>query len=225
MKKRLFRSFAAGVFGLLTLAGVAVALSQKKPLFPLFDPGSEKVIDYSKYGEFNQVGTSQYRYYIRERESLARAVGEGIYPNVTGLLKDPLYQKFKYEGKLEGSLWDFVNTDDVQANFYRWASAQEQPGVKQFYAGDMLERSGHLVQAIKAYQACVVHFPKTAGSTFWKTPWYIGPTSLDRVAFLTRQNPDLGIRLEGGRVRVKNGFDDDVHNDVIEIDPGKIVAI
>ena len=195
---------------------------RNRATFTLFDPGQENVVDYDKYGEFTNVGTAQYRYLIRDREGLAKAVGEGIYPNVTGLLKDPNYQKFKYNGKLEGSLWDFVNTDDLQANFYKWASAQEQPGVKQFYTADMLERSGLLTQAVKAYYACVVNFPKTAGSTFWKTPWYIGPTSLDRVAYLTRQHPELGMKLVGGRVRIRNGFDDDLHNDIFEIDPGKI---
>src|SRR4029077_1766793 len=183
------------------------------------------IVDYEKYGVFTGTGTSQYRYVIRDREGLSRAVGEGIYPNVTGLLKDPAFQKAQYAGRLEGSLWDFVNTDDVQANFYKWASSQEQPGVKQFYTADMLERAGLLTQAIKAYYACAVHFPKTAGSTFWKTPWYIGPTALDRVDYLTRTHPELGMRLAGGRIRIRNGFDDDLHNDVFEIDPCRIVEL
>jgi hypothetical protein len=193
--------------------------------FTLADPGLEKIVNYEKYGEFTYVGQPQYRYLIHDREGLARAVGEGIYPNVTGLLKDPGYQKAQYSGRLEGSLWDFVNSEDIQANFYKWASSQEQPGTKQFYVADMLERGGLLVQAVKAYYACVVHFPKTVGNTFWKTPWYIGPTALDRVAFITRTHPELGMRLQGGRVRIKNGFDDDIHNDIFEIDPGKIVAV
>jgi hypothetical protein len=200
------------------------ASTKSKEVFSLFDPGREKVVDYEKYGQFTNTGTAQYRYVIRDREGLAKAVGEGIYPNVTGLLKDPNYQKFQYAGKLEGSLWDFVNTDDVQANFYKWASAQEQPGVKLFYTALTLEKANLLTQAVKAYYACVVHFPKTAGTTFWKTPWYIGPTALDHVAYITRTHPELGMRLIGGRVRVKNCFDDDVHNDVFEIDPGHLVS-
>ncbi len=203
----------------------AAPLQNSKPLFPLSDPGKEKIVDYPKYGTLTEVGTSRYKYLIRDRNGLATAVGEGIYPNVASLLKDPHYLRFKAEGKLEGSLWDFVNTDDLQANFYRWSSAQEQPGVKQFYAADMLERSGHLVQAIKGYQAAVMHFPKTAGNTFWKTPWYIGPTALDRISYLTRIHPELGMKQEGGRVRIKNTFDDDIHNDIFEVDPGKIVSV
>jgi hypothetical protein len=213
------------LFCMTALAGVLCAAAKGEPLFQLHDPGSEKVVDYTRYGEFTHVGAPQYRYLIRDRAGLAKAVGEGIYPNVNSLLKDPMFQKFKYNGKLEGSLWDFVNTDDIQANFYRWASAQEQPGVKQFYAGDMLEKAGLTVQAIKAYQSCVVHFPKTSGSTFWKTPWYIGPTALDRISYITRTQPELGMRLEGGRVNIRNCFDDDVHNDIVETDPGKIITL
>src|SRR5205085_2922598 len=33
----------------------------------------------------------------------------------------------------------------------------------------------------------------------------------------------LGMHLEGGRIRIRNRFDDDPHNDQYEIDPGKIV--
>jgi hypothetical protein len=229
MKNRIYRSVLLACACLSLRLGAEArppdAPKNAGPLFALFDPGKETVVNYEKYGSFTNVGTPQYRFVIRDRDGLAKAVGEGIYPNVTGLLKDPSFQKFQYSGKLEGSLWDFVNTDDIQANFYRWASAQEQPGVKQFYTGEMLERAGQLLQAIKAYYACAVHFPKTAGSTFWKTPWYIGPTALDRVAYLTRQHPELGMRLVGGRIRIKNCFDDDVHNDVFEIDPGKLVAV
>jgi beta-glucuronidase len=87
----------------------------------------------------------------------------------------------------------------------------------------MLERGGLFTQAIKAYQSAVVHFPKTTGNTFWKTPWYVGPTSLDAVSFLTRHHPELGMKLEGGRIRILNRFDDDPHNDVYQIDPGQIV--
>src|SRR5258706_146210 len=103
-----------------TPAPLHTTASPSKPQFTLFDPGQEKVVDYEKYGQFTEVGTPKYRYLIRDREGLGRAVGEGIYPNVTALLKDPAYQKAQYAGKLEGSLWDFVNTDDPQINFFKW---------------------------------------------------------------------------------------------------------
>jgi hypothetical protein len=223
--KPIFRSAPVLLSCLLGMTGGVLYAAQSDALFELYDPGTEKVVNYNRYGEFTHAGTAQYRYLIRDREGLAKAVGEGVYPNVTSLLKDPMYQKFKYNGKLEGSQWDFANTDDTQAGFYKWASAQEQPGVKQFYTGDMLEKSGLTAQAVKAYQACAIHFPKAAGSTFWKTPWYIGPTALDRIGYITRTQPELGMRLQGGRIRIQNCFDDDVHNDVVQVDPGKIVSI
>jgi hypothetical protein len=197
---------------------------EEKPAFTLFDPGTDNIVDYEKYGVYTNLGTAQYRYLIKDREGLSKAVGEGVYPNVLGLLKDPNYQKALYDKSLEGSVWDYVNSDNVQFNFFKWASNHDQPaGLRQFYIAQMLERAGLFAQAVKAYQACVVHFPKTIGNTFWKTPWYVGPTAMDSMAFLTRKYPELAMRLDGGRVRIKNRFDDDPHNDVYEIDPGKVV--
>jgi len=206
----------------LLLSGAPLAAEES---FHLNDPGLESIVNYPKYGDFNGVGTSDYHYYIKDREGLSRAVGEGIYPNVTGLLKDPAFQKMQYEKKLEGNVWDFVTADDPQAGFYKWASNHdEQGGLKQFYAAMQLERAGLYEQAVKAYYAVVVNFPKVHANTSWKTPWYVGPTSLDSVAYLTRQHPELKMRLEGGRIRIRNRFDDDPRNDVFEINPGHIVS-
>jgi beta-glucuronidase len=192
--------------------------------FHLNDPGLEAIVDYQKYGDFRNRGTPDYQYVIRDREGLARAVGEGVYPNVTGLLKDPAFQKMQYEKKLEGNVWDFVGTDSPQIGFYKWASNHDEPGgLKQFYAAMQLENAGLYAQAIKAYYAVVVHFPKVYANTSWKTPWYVGPTALDHVAYLIRKHPELGMQLRGGRIRIRNRFDDDPRNDIFEIDPGKIV--
>jgi beta-glucuronidase len=220
-------SYLASLVILGGLAAFTSAASKDKAetAFKLNDPGTEKIVDYEKYGTITNLGTPQFRYLIKDRENLAKAVGEGIYPNVTGLLKDPAYEKAQYNKELEGSVWDFVNTENLQLNFFKWASNHDQPaGLRQFYIAQMLEKAGLIGQAIKAYQACVMHFPKTTGNTFWKTPWYIGPTALDSISYLTRQHPELGMRLEGGRIRIRNRFDDDPHNDVYEIDPGKIVS-
>lgn len=197
-----------------------------RPAFELFDKGSERIIDYEQYGTFSNIGTEQYRYYIKNREGLAKAAGEGVYPNVKGLLKDPDYQKAKYNSELEGSVWDYVNTDDLRLNFFKWASNQDQPaGLKQFYIGQILERAGLREQAVKAYHAAVVHFPKAIGSTFWKTPWYVATSAMDRISYLTRRYPELGMKLVGGKIRIQNRFDNSAHNDVFLIDPGKIVDV
>ncbi len=211
------------------MASFALILMGSLPLkaaeeFTLNDPGVERIVTYEKYGEFSHLGTPDYHYYIKDREGLARAVGEGIYPNVTGLLKDPAYQKMQYEKRLEGNDWDFVNSDNAQANFFKWSSIHDQPpGLKQFYSAMMLEKAGLYTQAVKAYYATVVHFPKASGNTSWKTPWYVGPTALDSIAYLTRHHPELGMQLVGGRIRIRNRFDDDPRNDVFEINPGRIV--
>jgi len=212
---------------LLLIGGVLTAarIARAEGSFTLYDPGTEAVVDYEKYGVFTNVGTAQFRYLIRDREGLSRAVGEGIYPNVTALLKDPAFVQARYNGNLEGPVWNYVNTEDSQLNFFKWASSHEPLGTRQFYTGEMLERAGLLTQAIKAYYACVVNDPKAIGSTFWKTPWYVGPTALDRVAYLTREHPELGMYLKGGRVRIHNRFDDNPNNDIFEVDPGQLILL
>ena len=158
---------------LVFLASCAEAMAEK-PTFTLADPGTEEIVDYSSYGEFVGAGTENYRYIVRDPAGLSRAVGEGIYPNSASIFKDPQYIKFKKEGKLEGSHWDFINTKDYQANFYKWATTSESRGVKLFYAALALERAGHYIHALKAYYAIVVHFPHSIGWTYWHTPWYVG---------------------------------------------------
>ncbi len=209
---------------LLTLSFLfSASITIGAPLFTLSDPGKEAVVDYEKYGKFISIGTADYKYKILNSQGLKSAVGEGIYPNTMSLLKDPQYMKFLSEKKLEGSHWGFVNTDDCQANFYKWASCSEEPGVKQYYTALALEKAGLIQQAIKAYYNVVVCYPKSTGMTYWKSPWYIGPVAIDKINFLTRENPGLGIKLVGASIKVKNKFDDNLRNDVFSINPGKIV--
>ena len=117
----------------------------------------------------------------------------------------------------DGSVWDFVNSDDIEAQFYKWATNQDQPaGLRQFYVAQMLQKSGHLAQAVKAYYAVAVHFPTTIGLTFWKTPCYpAAKASLDMVARGSRVNIlNWGYVWKARAARlVENRFDDDVHND------------
>ena len=49
-------------------------------------PGVQGPVPYDSYGQFEDTGTPRYRYAMKDRAGLAKAVGEGIYPNVTGLL-------------------------------------------------------------------------------------------------------------------------------------------
>ena len=208
------------------LAGCGLSNSlDEAPSFKLADKGSVGIIDYSKYGIFEGVGTKDYSYIIEDQAGLSKVVGEGIYPNSSSILRDPEYKEFKSSGKLKGKHWDFINKPEYQANFYKWATAPEDRGVKLFYTAFALEKSGHIKQAIKAYYALCVNFPKTIGWTYWHTPWYVGQVSIDKIRFLCRQYPQLGWKLEGGYIFVKNGYDDNVRNDIFIVDPGRIVQV
>ena len=189
----------------------------------LSDAGTEDIIDYRKYGDFKNVGTDRYRYVAKDPEELAEAAGEGIYPNTSGVIWDQRYHEVKKEGRLEGNHWDFVNTDDLEANFYKWTQAPEPMGVRLFYTALTLERSGLLRHAIKAYYAIVVYFPKVVGWTYFHTPWYIGQVAIDRIEYLLRHNPELEMELRGARIFVKNGFDNSISNDKFIVDPGQII--
>ena len=142
-------------------------------------PGTEEFVDYEKYGEFENLGTDKYKYTIKDHAGLKEASGEGIFPNVADVYKNPEYKKLKREKKLDGDKWAFVNTMDTQANYYKWATAQEEPGVKQYYTALALEQAGDYKRAVKAYHAVAVFFPRSTGVTFWKTPWYVAPVAID----------------------------------------------
>jgi len=197
-------------------------LIRKKTNVTLHDPGKEDIINYRKYGYFKGVGTDKYKYVVKDPEGLAEAVGEGIHPNTTGVRWNPRYQIVKNEGRLEGSHWDFVNTDDLEANFYKWAEAPEPMGVKLFYTALALEKSGLLEHAIRAYYAIVVHFPKTVGWTYFHTPWYIAQVAIDKIDYLLRENPELKMELVGAKVFVENGFNNDIGDDKFFVNPGDL---
>jgi len=190
--------------------------------FPLLDEGAEGIVDYRKYGEFENIGTSGYKYVVKDKKGLAKAVGEGIFPNNI-VYRDPIYKSSLEKGLLEGSHWDFVNSDNLQASFYKWATAGEDPGVKLYYTAYALERAMHYKHAIKTYYAIVVHYPKSISWTYWKTPWYVGQVAIDKIRYLTRKHPELGMKLIDAEIIVENGFDSDLTNDIISVNPGSIV--
>src|SRR5689334_5406143 len=95
--------------------------------FSLHDPGTETVVDYAKYGSFQGVGTDHYVYVVEDEAGLSRAVGEGIFPNVESVKRDPQFQKLFYAKELEGSPWDFVYTENLQKSFFKWNIVDEDP--------------------------------------------------------------------------------------------------
>ncbi len=185
-------------------------------------PGKDRIIDYTKYGKFTGLGTKDYHYQMGSPAVLAEAMGEGIYPNTADVLKDLRYREVYKEGRLNGSHWDHVNTRDLEGAFYKWATAQESPGVKLFYTGLVLERAGMFVEAIKAYHAVVVHFPKCFGMTYWQTPWYPAAAAVAKIKNIIRFHPELNLQYAGGKVRVVNGADKDLANDTFVVNPGVI---
>lgn len=199
-------------------------VSQKQTRLLIRDKGrDELVVNYFKYGIFKHPGTQTYAYEVKDQPGLMAAVGEGIYPNTSSVRANPEYKKAQGEGRLEGSHWDFLQSPDLQAAFFKWATAPEPQGVKLFYTAMILEKSGHIKHAIKAYYAIVVHFPGQYGWTYWHTPWYVGPAAIAKIKYLLRRNPHLGYRLEGASIKIVNGYDNDVSNDKVIANPGKFV--
>lgn len=205
-------------FSVATLFLCSLPMSGTEPL-KLAEPGTGKIIDYSKYGDFQNIGTDKFLYRIKDRKGLAQASAEGVDPN-RAVFQDPSFLQVKNAGQIKGAHWDYTDHIDKPLRFYAWADAKEEPGVRQYYVAKALEDNGCLTQAIQAYYAQILLYPRSAGWSFWKTPLYISRMSLDRILYLVRNHPELGISLEGASVKIENGFDDDTSNDRILVDPG-----
>lgn len=189
----------------------------------LYAVGKKKVIDYSKYGEFKNVGTAEYQYILNDNVSLAKATGEGIYPNTASVYNNPRRKIVQKEGRMKGSHWDFTNSDDLEAAYFKWVKAPEPWGVRLFYLGMIFEKAGLYYEALKAYHALVVHFPKTTAWTYWQTPWYPGQAAIAKIKYIIRTYPQLKLKAQWMKIEVKNGYDNDVSNDEFIVYPGKIV--
>ena len=202
-----------------------VQVSQRPTKVVLFDPGTEDFVDYKRYGFFRNIGTKDHQYVVKDQKGLMRAVGEAIYPNTSAVRKDPELKKAMQEKRLEGSHWDFVHAPDLEAAFLKWATASEPPGVSLFYTAFILEKSGLIKHAIKCYYAIVVHFPTSYGWTYWHTPWYVGQAAIGKIKYLLSKYPELGYRLVDADIRMINGFDNDVSNDIFITNPGRFVKV
>jgi len=200
------------------LTAEAVKIAPKT--IPVLKFPGEEVIDWEKFGKFLNEGTEHFHYQIIDQQGLMSALGEGIYPNITEIYKDPGYKKALKAGRLQGSQWDFVNTTDLQAAFYKWVTAPESWGVRLFYIGQIFEKAGMLPEAIKAYHSLVVNFPATIAWTYWQTPWYPAQAAVYKIQYLIRVHPELHMEFTGGNIHISNP-DDPIHN-VVKTKPGKI---
>lgn len=185
-------------------------------------PGKDKIVDYTKYGKFLNVGTKDYHYQIKDTKALAEAVGEGIYPNITDIYKDPNFKKAREEGRLEGNHWDFVRSEDTEAALFKWATAPEPWGVRLFYIGMIFERAQMFEHAIKAYHALIVHYPNATAWTYWQTPWYPAQAAVAKIKHIVREHPELNLKFKWGKIKVDNAFDNTIENDIVTTFPGII---
>ena len=191
----------------------------------LSDPGSEDFVDYTKYGEFKDVGTKNYTYLVKDQAGLSEAVGEGIHPNTSSIRRNPGFKLALKKKRLDGSVWDFLHTPDLEAAFFKWATAPEPAGVRLFYTGLILEKAGLIKHAIKCYYAAVVHFPGSYGWTYWHTPWYVAQAAIAKINFLLRRNPEFKYKLVDANIKIINGYDNDVSNDIVITNPGRWMPI
>ncbi len=191
----------------------------EKSRLTLAVPGSAEMVDYEKFGEFRNVGTEKFCYVIKDRKGLAEQVGEGVDP-CQALTKDPVYLELKKKKAFPGPHWDYTDHANLPLRFYAWAGATEDGGVRQYYTAKALEDNGLLIQALRGYYAVVLLYPRAVGWSFWKSPLYMSRMALDRIEFLLRKHPELHLALKDAYVKVENGFDDDVANDRILVNPG-----
>ena len=222
MNKRL-GLLCLSAFIVFSLFSSLEAEEKKETFFKINTPGTEKFVNYEKYGTFENVGTDKYKYAINDAKGLKEATGEGIFPNTSDVYKSPYFKEIKQAGRLNGVKWDFVNTTDFEANYYQWATTAEDPGVKLYYTALALENAGNYERAVKAYYAILVFFPKAKGVTFWNTPWYVGPVAVEKIKYLTREHPELGVKLVDADIHIDGKYDDDKNNDNFIINPGKLV--
>lgn len=195
-----------------------------KPAFTLARSGVDGPVDYSRFGTFTGVGTNDYAYTVSDEEGLKKAVGEATYPDWDDAMNDPLYQKLQSEGKLGENHWKAFGSPDPALAFFNWTDAAEDPGVKSFFIGMILERAGLILPAIKSYYSVLVHFPRTAcWSKDGQWCWYVAPAALGNIERLCRDYPQMGLDYESGKVEIDNGTDTDLDNDIIRVDPGRLV--
>jgi len=190
--------------------------------FRIYDPGSEDIISYEKYGCFLNVGTPTYQYVITNWNGLVKASGEGIDPS-RSITNNPEYMTAMASGKIpKGRQWKHVNSADAELDYFVWNNAEEDPGVRLLQVGRAMERGGQLRHALKAYRAVLVLYPDSAA---WgagdKFQWSAANAALKNIKNLLKDHPELGLRLVDAEVNVGgNRFDPK-----ITVNPGRLEMV
>ena len=194
------------------------------PDFHLAYPGTETVIDYEKYGRFVNVGTEEYRYEVTNKEGLSRAAGEGVYPN-DSFREDPEFDTFKRENPGKINPWEYVDRRSAKDNFYAWYESTEQDeGTKLYFIAEAFRRAGLVREALKAYYAVVVHFPKTfmwsADGSYY---WYVAPEAIARIRKICATYPELHVQLEDAFLEIERSREGKPEQDKVKVWPGRFV--
>lgn len=230
MKTRAYRCAVAATF-ISFLAVISFRMSDAgeetgKPVFELYDPGTERVVNYEEYGVFSEPGTFGYKYTITDPAGLAKASGEGIDPNMS-VEKDPAYLKMRAGNKAAVDHWKHINTSDPRSDFFAWATAyKESPGVRLFFTAKALERGRQYIQALKAYRAAMLLYPD---AFCWNREltwtWLIAPKAWDEIVNITRMHPELGVKLTGAFVKADSAVGGDPTKNYVAVTPGRFVEL
>lgn len=212
-----FAILTAAVF--LFLPSAAVPEAQ----FKLAYPGSETVVDYEKYGRFVDSGKESYHYEVSNKEGLSLAIGEGLYPN-TAFKDDPKFLLFQRKHP-QVDPWEYVDSGDPQKDFYAWClAAGVDEGTRLYFQGEALRNAGLFSEALKAYYALVVHFPKTVvwakDDSFY---WYAAPEAIARIRKICATHTELGVQLEGAFLDIQRSRAQKPERDRVRVWPGKFI--
>ncbi|HIE11508.1 MAG TPA: hypothetical protein EYP62_07835 [Kiritimatiellae bacterium] len=192
-----------------------------EPTFELWERGVPEMIPYEEYGYFTNEGTVAFSYIVTNEVGLAIASGEGVDPN-RSVYDDPAYERMKKGGKLKGDPWKHVLTPHHQRDFFIWADASEDAGVRQFFQAKILYRAGHVIQALKGFYAAMMFYPQSEGwSEAGNFTWSVAEAALKEIKNILKEHPEVGWRLDGAKVEVRN---QNIRKQIL-VTPGKWVCV
>ncbi len=211
----------------------------KKPV-TLSNFGDAAFINYSQYGTFeHNDGSGPFSYTITDSAGLAKAAGEGVYPNESDIFKNELFTKLNAANWLGIECFESFGYNSPLLQYLKFATSTETSnpgrsinrGEKLFFTGVALQNAAEarndiqlVRQAIKAYYGVIVHFPGDASMARDSSyVWYPAKASIGKIQFLLKQFPELQTELESVVITIKNEFDIDTSNDTISITLGNLV--
>ncbi|MGL1901664.1 MAG: hypothetical protein OCC49_05980 [Fibrobacterales bacterium] len=242
MKKMIIALAVAGTATILSMTGCGGSAAKggssfrngdyglSAPQFTIKYPGSEVLIDYSKYGAFKNVGTKDYYFEITDKKGLMAASGTGIWPNMSAVDQEPVYQKLLKEGKIvlgTGTTevpWSSNSQSNKAIPYFQWQKNSYSMGTRMMNMGNALRDAGHILHAIKTYYAHVVfHFTDMEWDPkgWW---WSPAKVSADALEELIAKYPELGLEYTGATIEMLYTQDSDPSNDEVTCDPGELIG-